>query len=147
VAIEEAVFLRSGEIGGGDITVSFCADVFRESHENGLVNFRDGGGAGAGRFDAAGTCGGGAHGTDGRTPESPCNDGLADFGGRAGFESSCVNLCWLCRDAIRNENLPVDVVGFTAAPSSSRLTLSRDVVESRCEVSRGDFGCVESYPF
>lgn len=42
------------------------------------------------------------------------------------------------------ENLPVDMLGFAAFPSSSRLTLSRDVVERRCEVRRGDFGCVES---
>jgi hypothetical protein len=41
-------------------------------------------------------------------------------------------------------NLPVDVLGFAVFPSSSRLTLSRDVVERRCEVRRGDLGCVES---
>ena len=101
MAIEEAVFLRSGETGGGEVTASFCVDVFRESHENGLVNFRDDGGAGAGRFDATELCGGGAHGTDGRTPESPCKDGLVDFGGRAGFESPCANFCWLCLDAVK----------------------------------------------
>lgn len=75
------------------MTYSFCADVFRESQEKGLVNFRDGGGAGAGRFDAVGTCGGRAHGTDGSTPESPCSDGLAVFGGRAGLEPSCASFC------------------------------------------------------
>jgi hypothetical protein len=54
VAIDEAVFLRScpGDGNGGDVTDSFCAVVFRESHEKGLVNFLVGG-AGAGRFAPA----------------------------------------------------------------------------------------------
>lgn len=73
------------------MTASFCVEVFRESQEKGLVNFREGGGAG--RFDAAGTFGGGAHGTEGRTPESPCNDGLLDLAGKAGFEFPCASFC------------------------------------------------------
>jgi len=40
--------------------------------------------------------------------------------------------------------IPFDKLGFKGAPSSSRLTLSRDEVESRREVSRGDFGCLVS---
>lgn len=125
--MEDAVFRRSGETGGGDVTDSFCVDVFLESQENGLVNFREGGGPGAGRFVVAGTCGGGAKlATEGRIPESPCNEGLADLWGKAGLEPSCAS------------------AGFTAFSSSLRLTLSSDVVERRCEVKRGDLGCVES---
>lgn len=41
-------------------------------------------------------------------------------------------------------------VPFSAAPStplvSSRFTLSRDVVDRRCEVRRGEFGCLVSCP-
>jgi hypothetical protein len=39
---------------------------------------------------------------------------------------------------------PVGVFSFPAsppAPSSSRLTLSRDIVDRRCVVRRGDLGC------
>lgn len=43
VAIEDAVFLRSlfGEGRGGEVTASLGVDVFRESHEKGLVSFLD----------------------------------------------------------------------------------------------------------
>ena len=47
----------------------------------------------------------------------------------------------------RNQNgLPANGLAFAVLPSfpSSRLILSSDVVERRCEVRRGDFGCVES---
>jgi hypothetical protein len=68
---------------------SLGADVFLESQENGLVNFRAG--AGAGRFEdaagAGGACGGGDHGTEGRAPESPCNELFEDLGGRIGFDA------------------------------------------------------------
>ena len=42
--------------------------------------------------------------------------------------------------------IPFDKLGFKGVPSSSRLTLSRDEVESRREVRRGDFGCLVSLP-
>jgi hypothetical protein len=42
--------------------------------------------------------------------------------------------------------IPFDKLGFKGAPSSSRLTLSRESVERRCEVKRGDFGCRASWP-
>jgi hypothetical protein len=129
VAIDDAVFLRSGETGGGEATDSFCVDVLRESHENGLVNFREGGG-GAGRFVVAGTCGGGAKfATEGRMPESPCNEGFADLWGNAGLEPTFGGM------------------GFEGFSSSSRLTLSSEVVERRWEVKRGELGCAESCPF
>jgi hypothetical protein len=90
VAIDEAVFLRPplpGDGRVGDATESFGVDAFRESHENGLVNFLVGGGAGAGRVDDECDGGGGDHGTDGRIPEKPCSDGFEVLGGGAGFES------------------------------------------------------------
>ncbi len=63
--------------------------MFRESQENGLVNFRGGGGARVVKFDAAETCrGGAAHGTDGRTPESPCKEDLVDLWGKFGLDPS-----------------------------------------------------------
>ena len=96
VAIEEAVFLRaafSGEGRGGDTIESLAVEVFRESHENGLVNFLVWGAAGGERIDEGCVCGGGDHGTDGRTPERPCRDGFADLEGRAGFASCCRNDC------------------------------------------------------
>ena len=93
VAIEDAVFLLSpllfGEGNGGEVTVSFGVEVFLDSQENGLVNFlvADGAGGGGWEPDRCG-CGGGAHGTDGSTPESPCREGFAFLGGGAGFEFS-----------------------------------------------------------
>ena len=52
------------------MTVSFGVDVFRESQENGPVNFLVGG-AGAGRFVVACGAGGGDQGTEGRIPDRP----------------------------------------------------------------------------
>lgn len=77
------MFLRSpGDGIGGETAASFGCEVFRDNHENGLVNFLVGAGAGTG--NAAGVCGwgGGAHGTEGSLPESPCRGDL--FGGRGG---------------------------------------------------------------
>jgi hypothetical protein len=76
VAIEEAVFRRCplpGDGKGGEDTVSLGWEVFRESHEKGLVNFRVVGGAGGGLLAtwAGGGGGGGDHGIDGRAPERP----------------------------------------------------------------------------
>lgn len=40
-------------------------------------------------------------------------------------------------------NVPLTVVSScVGSPSSSRLTLSRDIVESRCVVRSGDLGCL-----
>jgi hypothetical protein len=41
--------------------------------------------------------------------------------------------------------LPVEIATVWGSISSSRLTLSRDVVDSRCEVRRGDFGWLVSW--
>lgn len=92
MAIEDAVFLLASLSGDGKGTgVSFCCEVFRESQEKGLVNFLVGG-AGAGRLFDGGGAGGGAHGTDGRAPDSPWRADLAFFGGRGGgdFEASII---------------------------------------------------------
>jgi hypothetical protein len=79
VTIEEDVFLRSSLLGGatgGEGEVSFAVDVFRESHEKGLVRLLlavTGKGVGFGLGDACGcgAFGGGPHGTEGRTPDRP----------------------------------------------------------------------------
>jgi hypothetical protein len=42
--------------------------------------------------------------------------------------------------------IPFDKLGFKGIPSSSKLTLSRESVERRWEVKRGDFGCRVSWP-
>jgi hypothetical protein len=42
--------------------------------------------------------------------------------------------------------IPFDKLGFKGVPSSSKLTLSRESEERRCEVNRGDFGCFVSCP-
>lgn len=62
--------------------------MFLESQENGLVSFLVADGAGGGGWDPWCDCGGGAHGTEGSTPESPCSDGFAFLGGGTGFEFS-----------------------------------------------------------
>jgi hypothetical protein len=85
VAIDEAVFLRSlfgeGKVGGWTVSLGVA---FRDSQEKGLVSFLVGGG-GAGRLEGAGGAVGGApHGTEGRTPDSPCNDGFIFRGGGGG---------------------------------------------------------------
>jgi hypothetical protein len=41
---------------------------------------------------------------------------------------------------IGNNDIPLGVSVFSVVPSSSRLTLSRDAFDRRCEVRRGDFG-------
>jgi hypothetical protein len=85
------VFLRSIEVSlggrGGDVIESFPADVFRDSHENGLVSFLPDD-AGIWAFDDAGARGGGDHGTDGSAPESPIRvDVKGALGGNGGFFS------------------------------------------------------------
>jgi len=94
VAIEDAVFLRSpvfGDGNGGYVVCSLGAEVFRESHENGLVNFLVGGGAGGGRLVCeVGAVGGGDQGTDGRTPESPWRAVFVVFAGGLGGGSGLV---------------------------------------------------------
>ena len=95
VAIDEAVFLLSVEIDvggkGGEGTESFTTDVFRDSHEKGLVSFLPGT-AGAGSFDAAGADGGGDHGTEGSAPDSPISEDVIDddLDGSGGFFSGSV---------------------------------------------------------
>jgi hypothetical protein len=61
VAVEEAVLRRRwfpGGGNGGDVTLSLgCCEEFLVNHENGLVNFLLGAGAGGKWFEAV--CGGG----------------------------------------------------------------------------------------
>ena len=91
--MEDAVFLRSalvfGETNGGDMMDSLgAAEVFLDNQANGLVSFRVGAGAGAGRLLPGWACGGGAHGTEGSTPDSPWREGFEFLVGRGGFEFS-----------------------------------------------------------
>lgn len=77
VAREEAVFLLPvglgcGMTGTGGALTSFAELVFLVNHENGLVNFLDGGpGVDSLDFSGGGGGGGGLHGTEGKGPESP----------------------------------------------------------------------------
>jgi hypothetical protein len=94
VAIDEVVFRLSVEIDvggrGGDVTDSFGADVFRDSHENGLVSFLPGA-ASAGSFDVAGPEGGGDHGTEGSAPDNPMSEDVRDdLGGSGAFFSGSI---------------------------------------------------------
>lgn len=100
MAIDDAVFRRSIILviggNGGELIASF-PDVFRDSHEKGLVSFLLGG-AGVGSFEEAGGGGGADQGTDGSEPESPISVALRGFlGGSAGafFSSSIIRASWL----------------------------------------------------
>lgn len=136
------------------MTDSFAADVFRDSHEKGLVSFLAGA-AGAGSFDVAGADGGGDHGTEGSAPDSPISEDVMDddLDGSGGFFSGSVVDKGLafgsrrldCQNLVNNL-IPFETATVCGSMSSSRLTLSRDAVESRCEVRRGDFGWLVSWP-
>lgn len=56
---------------------SFADEVFRDSHEKGLVSFLLGA-AGAGSFEVTGADGGGDHGTEGSAPDNPMNEDVMD---------------------------------------------------------------------
>jgi len=62
---------------GGDVIESFADEVFRDSHEKGLVSFLLGA-AGAGSFEVTGADGGGDHGTEGSAPDNPMNEDVMD---------------------------------------------------------------------
>lgn len=72
----------------GDVTDSLF-EVFRESHEKGLVSFRDGGpGFDSLEDGAGGGAGGACHGTAGRAPDNPIKvEFTGDRIGRGGFET------------------------------------------------------------
>ncbi len=73
------------------MTESFAAEVFRESHEKGLVSFLPGS-AGVGSFDVAVADGGGDHGTEGSAPDNPMSEDVRDdaLDGSGGFFSGSV---------------------------------------------------------
>lgn len=80
------MFLRSEVAKGGD-SGCFCFELFRESHENGLVSFRVGAGGGAGSeecFSFSGGGGGGGNLTGDILPERPCIPPVEFRGGTAG---------------------------------------------------------------
>lgn len=122
--------LSSAEAGGiGAEAASLLPDVCLESHENGPVNFRDGGvGAGIDCFEAGGPEGGGPHGIEGKAPESPCERKGSFGGGSAGCAVSSVEVVSIERD--------LDELSLLLP---LRCTSSRDVIEIRCAVSKGDF--------
>ena len=77
-------------------------DVFRESQENGLVKLLlvvivVEVGVGPGGICGCGAVGGGPQGTEGRTPDSPCRDGLEFLAGRGGLAFSGTGLVRLGR--------------------------------------------------
>jgi hypothetical protein len=89
VAMDALVFLRSVVESGGD-SGCFCFELFRESHENGLVSFRVGAGGGAGNelcFSFSGGGGGGGNLTGDILPERPCSPLVESRGGRVGGRS------------------------------------------------------------
>jgi hypothetical protein len=67
--IEAVVFRRSAE--GGAVASAFLFEVFRESHEKGLVSFRETAGGGA-AFSWVGGGGGGGNLTGDILPDKPC---------------------------------------------------------------------------
>jgi hypothetical protein len=123
--MEAAVFRRP--VCGGAVDSLLPVEAL-ESQAKGLLIFRVGGGGGA----AGGGflfCGGGAHGTEGRLPEKP----------------------WKREPCVEVESLDgsgggefIWVSGLPRGPSSLlllvRFTSSRDVVDRRCAVNKGDFG-------
>lgn len=69
VVTDAFVFLLS-VVGGGEDS-GFLLELLRDNHENGLVSFREGAGAGA-TFSCAGGGGGGGNLTGDIRPERPC---------------------------------------------------------------------------
>ena len=89
VARDALVFLRSVVDRGGD-SGCFVFELFRESHENGLVSFRVGAGGGAGNelcFSFSGGGGGGGNLTGDILPERPCSPPVESRAGRVGGRS------------------------------------------------------------
>lgn len=91
VATELAVFLRVDKCAGGDVLSLSLEPELRDSHENGLVSLRVGGGGGAGWLAAAAVEGGGLglfagasvfgdQGIEGSALVRPLNDKLFDEG-------------------------------------------------------------------
>lgn len=111
--IEAFVLRRSVVVAG---VSAFCFEEFRDSHENGLVSFRDGGG-GAG-FSLAGGGGGGGNFTGDILPDRPC---IADVESR---ES-------------RGGSLGSGLLFFAPSPSNDTSSIS-DVTDIRCAVRSGD---------
>lgn len=67
----DAFVFRRSPAGGGEGS-DFCFDVFRESHEKGLVNFLVTGGAAIVFSCMTGGAGGGGNFTGDIRPDSPC---------------------------------------------------------------------------
>jgi hypothetical protein len=139
VASEDAVSLLSFfsvafevAANGGEDT-SFDTELeFLDNHENGLERFLVVSGDGD-MFFMIGGCGGAPHGKEGKTPESPCDfttEVVEDLEGRGGGFDACVE--------------DLDREGLSSAAASSRLTSSRDIVDKRWDVRRGDLGGRES---
>lgn len=116
VAIDAFVFLRSPD-GGGEGS-AFLLELLRDSHENGLVNLRVTGGAGADFSCAAGGGGGGGNLTGDILPDRPCIalvESRDSLGGSFGAD-----------------------VDFPPSSSSETSSMS-DVTDILCAVRSGDF--------
>ena len=83
--MEAFVFLLSVVESGGD-SGCFLLELFRESHEKGLVSFRVGAGGGGNElcFSGAGAGGGGGNLTGDILPDSPCSPLAESRGGSLG---------------------------------------------------------------
>jgi len=121
VARDEDVFRRCDCVpvaGRGGALTSFAVEVFRDSHENGLVSFL-GKVVGSGILCLGGT-GGGPHGSDGKAPERPWERDGSLGGGAGASTSSDFDLSVDDRD-----------LDESSSGDNSRFTSSREFAENR----------------
>ena len=108
-------------------------ELLRDSHEKGIVSFREAVGLGGGVGDALmGFVGGAPHGIVGNEPDRPDLEG----GLGAVNVGSCPVL--LFEVIVVDRDLPGSEASF-----SPNCISSNDVVEIRCAVSNGDFPLVD----
>jgi hypothetical protein len=147
VAIDEAVCRRSVGDGNVGTTAGTSLTEFLDSHEKGPVSFLGGAGIWA-AFEVAAEAAGGDHGADGSDPWKPWSTfAIGDRAGIAGFESS--STVQISGSLINSwygisHYIPFSVLGNALGSTwPSKLTLSKLVVERRCDVSSGDFGWLD----
>ena len=117
----------------GNGLFSFGVELLRDSHEKGIVSFREAVGLGGGVGDALmGFVEGGPHGMVGNEPDKPGLEG----GLGAADAGSCPVL--LFEVIVVDRDLPDSEASF-----SPNWTSSNDAVEIRCAVSNGDFPLVD----
>ena len=148
--LRRSVCIGGGFGGGVDSTL---AEELLESHEKGPASFLVGG-AGCGVTVCVVDCfgaGGGPHGTEGRDPENPCDrKGIFAAAGRVDAEGAGVGSSVLTSSLVTvfdldllSSALPSACVALVAGVSPS-CTSSKEEVEIRRAVSKGDFALVSS---